>query len=156
MTFIYRGIVRAKLKRLVSEINRHNLDYVVAQFSPDAEHIFPGSSHALSGVRRSPDLIAAWYQRLGAIFPTMNFEIRRLLVNGPPWNTNAVVEVKESSTDRQGNRMFNDVALFIRIRWGRATQLRVYCDTDLLMNNLKTLASQGVSEAGQEPIEGPL
>jgi len=156
VTFIYRGIVRAKLKRLVSEINRHNLDYVVAQFSPDAEHIFPGSSHALSGVRRSPDLIAAWYQRLGAIFPTMNFEIRRLLVNGSPWNTNAVVEVKESSTDRQGNRMFNDVALFIRIRWGRATQLRVYCDTDLLMNNLKTLASQGVSEAGQEPIEGPL
>jgi hypothetical protein len=51
--------------------------------------------------------------------------------------------------------MFNDVALFVKIKWGRATELRVYCDTDLLISNLKKLANQGVSEAAQEPIEGP-
>ena len=149
---MYRYFVRRKIQEVFRRLSRGDFDYVVRQFASGAEHWFSGN-HALSGGRHSTELIAALYRRLGLVFEGIQFETKKIFVSGMPWKTYVAVEWADVVKDRAGNPLPNQGVFLITMRWGRATELHVYCDTVKLQENLAILVSQGVTEAGKEPIQ---
>ena len=148
---IYRRIVAHRLRRAFAALNRGDTGPVLAAFGRDARHTFFGR-HALAGMRHDAASIEAWYARLQSVFPDLRFEIDALSVSGMPWNTVALVEWRDSYTLPYGTRGGNQGVHALRLRWGRVTELRVYCDTQLLAGVLGLIERQGVREAGLEPL----
>ena len=148
---IYRAIVEYKLRSSFAAINRGDYAPAIAAFAPNAEHIFFGD-HALGGARRSPQGVARWYRRLQALLPDLRFDIQSIAVSGPPWNTRAFVEWRDSFTLRSGEPAGNQGVHAFTLKWGKVTSLRIYCDTDVLQRALQTQAQHGVTEASAAPI----
>jgi ketosteroid isomerase-like protein len=109
--------------------------------------------HALGGSRHAMSSIVPWYQRLKTVFPDLQFDIQSLAVRGMPWNTVAMVEWRDRFALRDGTRRGNQGVHVLRLKWGKVVSLRVYCDTQVLASVLRELQAQGVSEAGQPPID---
>jgi ketosteroid isomerase-like protein len=152
---MYHFFVRRHLRRIFARLNAGDFAFITRQFRVNARHWFAGQ-HALSGSRTSPARIEQWYRRLASVFPGIRFEIRKLIVAGPPWNTEAAVEWVDEARDRTGQPLPNQGVFILRLRWGKAVELGVHCDTAQIKHNLGQLASQGVDEASAPPIEdGP-
>lgn len=149
---IYRAIVERKLRNVFAALNRGDHGPILESFGSPVEHTFFGD-HALAGTRFNIESIRAWYRRLQTIFPDLQFEIVSVAVSGAPWNTVALVEWRDRFTLRNGARRGNQGVHAIGLKWGKATSLRVYCDTQLLGSVLRELQSQGVPEAGLPPID---
>jgi ketosteroid isomerase-like protein len=150
---VYHFFVRRHLRRIFERLNAGDFAFVTRQFHPRAEHWFAGQ-HALSGRRTSASLIREWYRRLPAVFPGIRFDVQKLVVAGSPWNTEVAVEWVDEARDREGRPLPNRGVFILRLRWGKAIQFRVYCDTAQIEKNLAILASQGVAEATAAPIVG--
>jgi ketosteroid isomerase-like protein len=150
---MYLFFVRRRLREIFRRLNAGDFAFIRRQFHPTAEHWFSGN-HALSGRRTSPEGMAAWYARLAAVFPAIRFDLKKLIVSGPPWNTQAAVEWTDEVCDRQGQPLPNHGVFVLRLRWGRTVEFHVYCDTARLEKNLAILASQGVTQAAAAPITG--
>ncbi|MGA3213907.1 MAG: nuclear transport factor 2 family protein, partial [Terriglobales bacterium] len=123
---MYHYFVRRKIQEIFRRLCRGDFDFVVRQFAPAAEHWFSGS-HALSGARHSPELIRCWYRRLGLVFDGIKFETKKIFVSGMPWRTYVAVEWVDIVNDRRGNPLPNQGVFLITMRWGRATELHIYC-----------------------------
>ena len=67
---MYHAIVRAKLRRVFTQLNRREFEAMPALFTAAAEHRFPGA-HALAGTRRSAATIRRWYERLPQALPDL-------------------------------------------------------------------------------------
>ena len=149
---IYRSIVERKLRRAFEALNQGDHSPVLAAFGAPVEHVFFGD-HALGGSRHAMSSIVPWYQRLKTVFPDLQFDIQSLAVRGMPWNTVAMVEWRDRFTLRDGAKRGNQGVHVLRLKWGKVVSLRVYCDTQVLASVLRELQAQGVSEAGQPPID---
>ena len=147
---MYHFFVRRRVAEILRHLNRGDLAFVVRLFAPGAEHWFSGR-HALGGCRRTPEEIAAWYRRLAVVFPTIRFAAQKVISTGPPWNTRVVVEWTDTFAGRD-DLAGNQGVFIITLRWGRAVEFHVYCDTDGLKQNLALLASHGVAAAAAPPI----
>jgi ketosteroid isomerase-like protein len=147
---MYHFFVRKRIAKILDHLNRGDLAFVVRQFAPEAEHWFSGQ-HALGGRRRTPGEIAAWYRRLAAVFPGIRFAAQKIISTGPPWKTRVVVEWTDTFPGRE-DLAGNQGVFVITMRWGRAVEFHVYCDTDGLKQNLAHLASGGVDAAAAAPI----
>jgi len=150
---MYHFFVRRHLRKVFARLNAGDVAFITRQFHPNAVHWFAGR-HALSGTRASPAQIDQWYRRLANVFPNIRFDIQKLITAGPPWNTEAAVEWVDQARDRRGNPLPNQGVFVLRLRWGKAVDFRVYCDTAQIEKNLDILASQGVAEASGAPIAG--
>ena len=150
---MYLFFVRRKLREIFRRLNVGDFAYVRRQFHPRAEHWFAGE-HALAGRRTSPEGIAAWYARLASVFPGLRFDVKKIIAAGPPWDTQAAVEWTDAVPDREGKPLPNGGVFVIRLRWGKAVELHVHCDTAKIEQNLAILASQGVTQATAAPITG--
>lgn len=149
---MYHFIVEQRIRTLFDHLNRGDFDYVLGQFAPAAEHWFSGE-HALSGVRRSAELRTRWYERLAAVFPGIRFDVKRIVVSGWPWHTHVAVEWTDRIFDVHGVELTPNQGVFmLTLRWGRATELHVYCDTQGLVRNLDVIAAQGTQQAAFAPI----
>jgi ketosteroid isomerase-like protein len=148
---VYHFFVRRKIRAVFEHLNRGDFDYVTRQYHPRAEHWFAGR-HALSGKRTSRGRILEWYERLARVFPRIRFVVKKLIVDGPPWNTLVAVEWSDEVFDREGRALPNEGIFIFRLRWGKAAELHVYCDTSQIEKNLGVLASQGVDAAMAPPI----
>lgn len=148
---MYHTIVEKKLRHSFAELNRGNLQAIVDQFTPDAEHWFSGD-HALAGRRVGTADIVAWYDRLGKVMPDLSFEICNVVVRGWPWRTVAMVEWVDSFTDPSGTRHSNQGTHVVHLAWGRITRLHIYCDTALLAGILADMAAHGRVQAAEAPI----
>lgn len=146
---MYHFFVRRRIHQVLAHLNAGDLAFVVNQFSPRAEHWFSGS-HALGGRRSSGDEIRAWYGRLAAVFPDIQFQLKKLTSSGPPWRTHVAVEWTDSFP-RQGLPP-NQGVFFITLSWGRVVEFHVYCDTAVLARTLLSLGERGVAEAVATPI----
>jgi ketosteroid isomerase-like protein len=151
---MYHFFVRRRIATILEHLNRGDFAYVQKTFAPGAEHWFSGN-HALSGRRRTADEIASWYRRLAAVFPGMSFAADKIIVSGPPWRTRVVVEWRDSFPNAP-SLSDNQGVFVITLRWGRAVEFHVYCDTAGLQRNLDLRAAQGVSEAAAAPIGQPV
>ena len=91
--------------------------------APDVAFSFPGtSSFAATLVGR--ESLRGWLARFTALSP--RFDIRDVVVSGPPWNMTAAVRFH----DAIGADYENEGVEWLRIRWGRVRSLEVFLDTE--------------------------
>lgn len=150
---MYHTIVRKKVAGIFEELNKGNYEPVLRMTARRFEHSFAGN-HALSGLRTSLPVTRAWYERLFRVFPNIRFEVRNIVVNGWPWDTTVAVEWTDSYTLMNGDKRTNAGVHFLQLRWGRGAAVRIYCDTDLLLENLAIQQRGGIAEAAEAPLIG--
>lgn len=132
-------------------LNAGNINAITDKLAPNAEHYFIGN-HALSGTRRTPESIRAWYERLLRLLPDINFKIRRIQVQGPPWRTLATVEWRETNSGTDGIKTSAEGVNLIEIRWGKVQRVAIYTDTAALERTLERNYAAGTTEAHAQPI----
>jgi ketosteroid isomerase-like protein len=148
---MYHTVVRHQLKKVFEQLNKQEYGAILTGFGPDFEHALYGN-HALGGTRHTLAATRRWYERLPRVLPDLQFTVRQIMVNGWPWDTTAAVEWKDSGTCLDGSPFNNQGVHVIRLKWGKVTAVRVYCDTMVLADVLQRNARGGVADAAAPPI----
>jgi ketosteroid isomerase-like protein len=148
---MYHRIVASKVRRAFAEISAGNWEAMVAGMAPEFSYRFYGD-HALSGERHTHEALRAWWQRCFRLLPETRFEVREVLVAGWPWNTRVATDVRVDVGLADGTRYQNVVHQFLRMRWGKITEVRTLEDTAVLANALDRLYTAGIEEAHAAPI----
>ncbi|MGX1788629.1 nuclear transport factor 2 family protein [Bosea sp. NPDC055332] len=151
---MYHRIVQARVRALFDAVNRGDAEPVIAAFAQTFEHRFLGDDHALGGSRTSLAGVRDWYGRLYRLLPDIRFDLERIDVAGPPWNTVVIVDWRETNSGTDGVRTFNRGHHVLYLAWGRATRLLICPDTTLLAATLDRLFAAGNLEAHAPPITG--
>ncbi|HEY9028348.1 MAG TPA: nuclear transport factor 2 family protein, partial [Burkholderiaceae bacterium] len=139
------------LLRAFADINAGRYDGIAAQFAPEHRHVMPGR-HALAGERRTRASTARWYERLQRLLPGLVFDVRSVLVAGPPWRTLACVAWDDRFHLPDGSRGTNSGVHEFELRWGRVSSLVIHCDSQRLQRYCDRLFEAGVAEAKAAPI----
>ncbi|MGY0503862.1 nuclear transport factor 2 family protein [Luteimonas sp. e5] len=150
---MYHAIVRKRLANAFAGLGEGRIEAITDELSPDAEHYFIGQ-HALSGTRRRPELIRAWYERLLRLMPGIRFRLDEIVAKGPPWDTLAAVLWEETNHGTDGVATTTEGVNLIRLRWGKVVSVRIYTDTVALKATLDRIAAKGTHEAHAVPIIG--
>jgi ketosteroid isomerase-like protein len=148
---MYHEIVRRKITTAFAGLSSGQIEAITDELAPDAEHYFVGT-HALSGTRRTPEAIRAWYERLLRLLQGINFTLHEVRVSGWPWRTRVEAIWTETNCGTDGVPTSAEGVNLIEIRWGRVTSVRIYPDTAALERTLQRIAAKGTSEAMAEPI----
>lgn len=148
---MYHSIVRRKVETAFAGLSAGRIEAITNELAPNAVHYFVGT-HALSGVRRTPESIRAWYERLLRLLQGINFTVHEVRVTGWPWRTQVAAIWTESNNGTDGIRTSAEGLNLIEIRWGRVTSVRIYPDTAALERTLQRIAAKGTTEAMAKPI----
>lgn len=148
---MYHRIVAASVRRGFQAMSRGDYQHVIRQFSPDIRFSFSGD-HAMGGSFHGIAPVTAWFERTFRLFPGIQFEVVHITVKGLPWDTVVVTQFRIHARLRDGRSYENDGMQFLRIRWGRIVEDRVFEDTYKLVNELQRMGEQGISEAISTPI----
>lgn len=150
---MFHAIARRRIAALFEAVGRGDAAPVLASFERHFTHSFLGRS-ALGGTRHSLAATRLWYERLYRLLPGIRFDIAAITLAGPPWNTLAVVEWRESNDGADGVKTENFGCHVARISWGKLASLAICPDTAGLQATLDRLAAAGFAEAHAPPIEG--
>ncbi|MEU4191957.1 nuclear transport factor 2 family protein [Kribbella sp. NPDC026611] len=150
---MYHRIVERKVRNVFAQITAGNWEAMVAEMAPQFTYRFYGD-HALGGERRTHDALRRWWERVFRLLPDSRFEVNDVLVSGWPWNTQVATAVTVRVGVVDGSTYQNVVHQFLRIRWGKITEVRTLEDTAVLERTLDRLAAAGYAEAHAEPIVG--
>jgi ketosteroid isomerase-like protein len=150
---MYYRIVARQVRKTFEQISAGNWEPMVAGMAPSFTYRFYGD-HALSGERRTHEALRRWWERCFRLLPDTGFEVQDILVSGWPWNTRVATAVTVHVGVVDGTRYDNIVHQFLRIRWGKITEVRTLEDTAVLEKTLDRLAAAGYAEAHAEPIVG--
>ena len=93
-----------------------------------------------------------WYEGLYRLLPDIHFDLRRIEVSGPPWNTTVVVDWDETNSGTDRVRTTNRGIHVAHLQWGRVTRLIICPDTIGLKATLDRLSAAGNREALAAPI----
>jgi ketosteroid isomerase-like protein len=143
---MYRFIVKQLLRRSYQHLSEGNYEAVLKRFGPSSVFLFAGS-HELGGERRGVDAVRALFERMFELFPGLRLEPQAVIVGGPPWNTRVAVRFDVSATLTDGERYRNEGMQFLRLRWGRVVEDRLYEDTQKLAAAIERSARHGASRA---------
>jgi ketosteroid isomerase-like protein len=149
---MYQAIVRRRITALFDAVGRDDSNPVLDAFAPRFVHRFLGRS-ALGGARHSLAATRDWYERLYRLLPGIRFDLTAIAVAGPPWNTLAVVDWRESNEGADGVRTQNFGCHIAQLAWGRMVSLTICPDTAGLQATLDRIAAAGFDEAHAPPIE---
>ena len=148
---MYHAIVRRKIAAAFAGLSAGRIDAITDELAPDAVHYFVGA-HALSGTRRTPTSIQAWYERLLRLLQGIHFTLEEVRVTGWPWRTQVEAIWTETNYGTDGIQTSLEGVNLIEIRWGRVTSVRIYPDTAGLERTLQRIAAAGTDEALASPI----
>ena len=148
---MYHRIVALQVRKAFAEISAGNWEAMVAGMAPAFTYRFYGD-HALSGERHTHDALRRWWERCFRLLPNTTFDVEDILVAGWPWNTRVATAVTVNVGVVDGSRYQNVVHQFLRIRWGKITEVRTLEDTAVLEKTLDRLAAAGYAEAHAAPI----
>jgi ketosteroid isomerase-like protein len=151
---MYHGIVRSRIEKLFAAVSHGDAEPVLQSFAGKFEHRFLGEDHALGGSRGSMEKTRLWYERLYRLLPDIRFDLERIAVAGPPWNTVVVVDWLETNSGTDGVRTSNRGFHVAHIAWGKVTRLLICPDTICLEATLDRLFAAGNAEAHAAPIIG--
>jgi len=149
---MYHAIVRGQIRKLFDAVNRGDAEPVLSAFAPRFEHRFLGEDHALGGSRHTLAATREWYARLYRLLPDISFDLKRIDVSGPPWNTIVVVDWLETNSGTDGVHTINRGVHVIDLAWGKATRVVICPHTAGLVETLRRLFAAGTAEARAEPI----
>ncbi len=148
---MYHFFIRRKILAAFAGLNEGRIEAITDEMSSTAVHYFVGT-HALSGTRRTPDSIRAWYERLLRLLNGITFTVHEVRVFGWPWKTHVEALWTERNAGTDGVWTTAEGVNLIEIRWGKVTSVRIYPDTASLERTLHRIAGSGTSEAMAEPI----
>lgn len=148
---MYHWIVARRLRATFTAINAGDWEQMVIGLAPRFTYRFHGE-HALSGERHTAEAMRRWWQRFERLLPATTFEVEDVLVAGWPWATRAATRITVHAGLPDGSRYRNVVRQFVRIRWGRITEVDTLEDTEVLQRALDSLAAAGTAEAHAPPI----
>lgn len=148
---MYHAIVRRRITSAFAGLSAGRIEAITDELSPSAVHYFVGT-HALSGTRRTPEAIRAWYERLLRLLTGITFTLHEVRVSGWPWRTQVEAIWTEANCGTDGVRTSAEGVNLIEIRWGKVTRVRIYPDTAVLERTLQRIAAKGTSEAMANPI----
>ncbi|WP_405067180.1 nuclear transport factor 2 family protein [Kribbella sp. NBC_01510] len=148
---MYHRIVAMQVRNAFAQISAGNWEAMVAGMAPAFTYRFYGD-HALSGERHTHDALRRWWERCFRLLPNTTFDVEDILVAGWPWNTRVATAVTVNVGVVDGSRYQNVVHQFLRIRWGKITEVRTLEDTAVLQKTLDRLAAAGYAEAHAAPI----
>lgn len=148
---MYKLIVAAKIRGIFRRLNAGDSEAMVRSLASRFTYTFYGD-HALGGERTTLAAMRAWWGRVFRLLPGLRFETRDVLVAGWPWATRVATDVVVHVTLPDGTRYENVVNQFVKLRWGRVTEVRTLEDTQRLARALEGLAASGYSEAVAAPI----
>jgi ketosteroid isomerase-like protein len=149
---MYHRIVRNRIRSLFAAVNRGDADPVLGAFARKFEHRFLGEDHALGGSRTSLEQTREWYRRLYRLLPDLHFDLDKIAVSGPPWNTVVVVDWLETNSGTDGVRTWNRGIHVVHISWGKVSRLVICPDTVGLKATLDRLFAAGNTEAHAPPL----
>ena len=148
---MYHMIVKWKIRRGFGNLSAGNYEAVLREFAPQVEFAFAGR-HALSGSHHGVAAVRRWFERLDRIFPGAQFEVHDIVTTGWPWHTVAATHFSVRVDSFDGGQYHNRGMQYVRLRWGRVVEDRVYEDTQKLVEELGAREKRGVSEAGAPPL----
>jgi ketosteroid isomerase-like protein len=148
---MYHALVRRKILAAFAGLSAGRIEAITNELSPSASHYFVGP-HALSGTRRTPESIRAWYERLLRLLGGISFTVHEVRVCGWPWRTQVEAIWTEKNCGTDGVWTTAEGVNLIELRWGRVTSVRIYPDTAALERTLQRIAAKGTTEALASPI----
>jgi ketosteroid isomerase-like protein len=148
---MYHAIVRRRITAAFAGLSAGRIEAITDELALDAVHYFVGT-HALSGTRRTPDAIRAWYERLLRLLQGIRFTVHEVRVSGWPWRTQVAAIWTEMNSGTDDVWTSAEGVNLIEIRWGRVTSVRIYPDTAALERTLQRIAAKGAAEALAAPI----
>ncbi|MFI6826557.1 nuclear transport factor 2 family protein [Kribbella sp. NPDC050241] len=148
---MYHRIVAAQVRKAFAEISAGNWEAMVAGMAPAFTYRFYGD-HALGGERHTHDALRRWWERCFRLLPDTRFDVQDILVAGWPWDTRVATAVTVHVGVVDGSHYENVVHQFLRLRWGKITEVRTLEDTAVLEKTLNRLATTGYPEAHALPI----
>ncbi len=148
---MYHQIVRNQVITGFNYVSNGDFDALLSQCAPNVVHNFAGD-HALGGERHDVEALRRWFQRIERLLPGFKLEITRIVVQGMPRNTLAIVQWTGRAHLINGCDYVQNGVHFLVIRWGRVHSFRIYVDTQELAHTLQELGRYGVAEAVAAPI----
>lgn len=124
---MYSWIVGRALRALIDRLNSGDARTLSRTFAPDAHLVFPGRS-SFAGDHHGKPAIEAWLERFVALRP--KFELHDVAVAGPPWNLRVMFRFTDRIPIPSGGEYRNEGMEYLRIRWGKTREQRVYLDTE--------------------------
>lgn len=125
---MYRMIVARQVRKLWARLAAGDADAAADQAVDDMRFTFVGST-PLSAEFIGREQFRDWFRRVQKILPGIRFELVDVAVTGPPWRTTVATRLRATATLADGSAYRNDVAQWVKIRWGRMTEDWVLEDT---------------------------
>jgi ketosteroid isomerase-like protein len=152
---IYRAIVRRQVRTLFAQANAGNWGAIVDGLAPSFSYRFVGDT-PLGGTRTTHEAMRRWFERLYRLFPSSQFAPQRIVIEGPPWNTNIMTYVKIQGTAPNTEGLSapyeNEFMQSMVLRWGKITSVLTLEDTQRFVDALPRLAEAGITDATASPI----
>lgn len=139
---MYKTIVTGQVRKAYARIGEGELDAVLKSFHDDVRFQMMGD-HPLGGERRGIEEVRAWFEEVGRLFPDLRLEPQDVVVSGGPWNTRVATRFRVSSKQAS----YENVGMqYLRLRWGKAVEDRLYEDTQVLAEAIaRQRAAQGAA-----------
>ena len=122
---MYHRFVAGKVRGAFAQISAGNWEAMVTTMAPTFTYRFYGE-HALSGERHTAAALRRWWERSFRLMPNPHFEVRDVIVSGPPWATKVATLVSVSATLPGGTAYSNIFTQFMRMSWGRITDIKTW------------------------------
>lgn len=123
---MYSWIVGRAVRRLIARLNAGDKRAIMRTYADDARLVFPGDS-SFAGDHRGKGELEPWFERFVGLGPT--FVIHDVAVAGPPWNMRVFFRFSDRIAIPGGGEYRNEGMEYLRIRWGKTREQRVYLDT---------------------------
>jgi len=148
---MYNAIIKRKIKAAFALINQQRYAEVAQGLALNITHTFSGN-HALGGSRHDQAAVKEWFERVGRLLPNLHIEVDEVIVRGWPNDTLVIARWQATAGLNDGSRYHNHGVHFVRIRWGKITDMTVYEDSQAVNEALEHQYAAGVSEAKAVPI----
>jgi ketosteroid isomerase-like protein len=124
---LYAWAVRWMLRRNLARLWAGDPEPLLATYAEDVRFVFPGRS-SWSADLQGKDAVRRWLGRFVGI--GLRFEVREILVAGPPWDTTACLWFTDRLVTPDGDVVYeNHGTILAKIAWGKVTYYEVNEDT---------------------------
>ena len=141
---MYKTIVASQVRKAYARISAGDFDAVLESFHDDVRFQMMGDHH-LGGERRGVEEARRWFEEVGGLFPDLRIEPEEVIVSGFPWNTRVATRFRVSSSLADGGRYENVGMQFLRLRWGKAVEDRLFEDTQVLNDAIERQRAAGAA-----------
>ena len=133
---MYTAIVRRIVRGGFRALSMGNYEQVLRQFHSQVVLSFAGSS-LIGGEHHGIEAARVWFAQLFSLFPGLQFTVHTVIIQGWPWNTHVATRFSLIAPHPDGHPYENEGMQFLRLRWGKVMEDRLYEDTQKLAYELR-------------------